>query len=68
MATFTVSKFSDLFQIIIPFFSKYPLQGSKNLDFMDFCKIVNLMQSKSHLTIEGIEQIRQIKVGMRARI
>jgi len=68
MATFTVSKFSDLFQIIIPFFSKYPLQGSKTLDFMDFCKIVNLMQSKSHLTIEGIEQIRQIKVGMRARI
>jgi hypothetical protein len=62
MATFTVSKISDLFVKIIPFFS--PLQGSKNLDFMDFCKIANIMLNKSHLTTEGLEEIRQIKFGM----
>lgn len=64
MATFTVSKFSDLFGKIIPFFSKYPLQGSKYFDFMDLCKIANIMLNKSHLTTEGLEEIRQIKFGM----
>jgi hypothetical protein len=64
MATFTVSKISDLLGKIIPFFSKYPLQGSTNFDFMDFCKIANIMLNKSHLTTEGLEEIRQIKFGM----
>ena len=64
MATFTVSISSGVVVNIIPFFSKYPLQGSKNLDFMDFCKIANIMLNKSHLTTEGLEEIRQIKFGM----
>jgi hypothetical protein len=34
------------------------------LDFNDFCKIADLMQNKSHLTPDGLEQIRQIKSGM----
>jgi hypothetical protein len=31
---------------------------------MDFCKIANIMLNKSHLTTEGLEEIRQIKFGM----
>lgn len=35
---------------------------------MDFCKAASLMKSQAHLTSEGLEQIRQIKIGMnRAR-
>jgi hypothetical protein len=64
MATFTVSSLSDLVNKIIPFFEKYPLQGSKRLDFIDFCKIANLMKEKRHLTMEGLEDIRKIKFGM----
>ena len=30
---FKVTKFSSIKEVIIPFFEKYPLQGSKNLDF-----------------------------------
>lgn len=40
---YTVSKRSDLINIIIPHFDKYPLVGSKHLDFLDFKKCVLLM-------------------------
>jgi hypothetical protein len=32
---FVVSRFSDNFEKIIPFFNKYPIQGVKGLDFAD---------------------------------
>jgi LAGLIDADG endonuclease len=62
--TFVVQKISDITEKIIPFFDKYPLQGIKAKDFEDFKKAANLMQSKAHLTKEGLEQIRIIKSGM----
>jgi hypothetical protein len=46
-----VGKFSDIEEKIIPFFQKYPLQGTKRLDFEDLCKVVKLMNQKSHLTL-----------------
>jgi len=49
---------------IIPFFSKYPIEGVKAKDFDDFCKVAELMKSKVHLTSDGLEQIRKIKSGM----
>jgi hypothetical protein len=36
----------------------------KSKDFEDFKKIVRLMGERAHLTSEGLEQIRQIKLGM----
>jgi len=33
---FVVAKLSDLIEIIIPHFEKYPLVGSKHLDFLSF--------------------------------
>ena len=61
---FTVSKFSDITEKIIPFFKKYPILGVKALDFADFCKAAELMKNKAHLTKDGLEQIRKIKAGM----
>lgn len=61
---FRVSKFSDIDNKLIPFFSKYPLKGSKILDYQDFCKVATLMKVKAHLTNEGLEQIKKIKAGM----
>lgn len=60
----TVSKFSEIRDKIIPFFDQFPLHGAKRLDYLDFCKIANLMEGKLHLTEEGLDQIRQIKDGM----
>jgi hypothetical protein len=61
---FKVSKFSDITEKIVPFFQKYPLQGVKSKDFNDFCKVVELMKTKVHLTEEGLNQIIQIKDAM----
>ena len=59
-----VSKFSDIDQIIIPFFQTYKIEGVKHLDFLDFVKVAELLKNKAHLTREGLDQIRQIKAGM----
>ena len=59
-----VTKISDLTDKIIPFFQKYPVQGVKLLDFLDFVKVAELMTKKVHLTTEGLEEIRKIKAGM----
>lgn len=49
---------------MIPFFDKYPIVGAKRQDYLDFCKVAELMRSKAHLTSSGLEQIKQIKSGM----
>jgi hypothetical protein len=64
--TFSVSKFSDLESKIIPFFSKYLIQGVKSKNFEGFCIVAGLIKSKSHLTEEGLEKIRQIKSRVNA--
>lgn len=59
-----VTNFSDIKQKIIPFIEKYPLEGSKKLDFKDFCEIAEIVKSKDHLTASGLEKIRLIKARM----
>lgn len=61
---FRVRSFSDIEKIIIPFFFKYRLQGVKSKDFADFCKAVEIMKVKGHLTSEGLNEIRKLKSGM----
>jgi LAGLIDADG DNA endonuclease family protein len=61
---FRVTKFEDVERKIIPFFINYPMYGIKNLNYLDFCKIMELVQSKVHLTTEGINKIKSIKEGM----
>jgi len=60
---FIVYKFEDIRNKIVPLFKNYPLQGVKYQDFLDFCKVVNIL-NKSKLTVEELEQIRKIKLGM----
>lgn len=60
---FVVTKLSDITEKILPFFDKYPIQGLKKLDYLDFKRVAVLMQTKSHLIKES-EQIREIKSGM----
>nr|AAB50391.1 intronic endonuclease [Cyclocybe aegerita] len=45
-----IKKYSDIRDIIIPFFNKYPILGVKHLDFYDFKLISNLIDNKEHLT------------------
>ena len=64
--SFTVSKFKYISEKVIPFFQKYPLQGIKALDFQCFCEVSKIMESKGHLTDEGLKKIKSLKSGMNA--
>lgn len=64
---FTVTKLSDLNNIIIPFFEKYPLYGLKLLNYFDWCKIAQLINAEAHLTSEGFNLIRSIKSKMNSK-
>lgn len=61
---FTVSSLEAFDKKIIPFFHKFPLQGSKFMNFQDFNEVVKIMKTKGHLTKEGLEKIKNIKAGM----
>lgn len=52
---FVVQRLSDVRNIIIPFFDKHPLVGVKVKDSEDFKLAASLMNSKAHLTREGLE-------------
>ena len=65
--SFIISSFSDIKSKIIPLFDKYPLLGTKKEDFQDFKKVAELMESKDHLTEEGIKNITLIKSNMNSK-
>ena len=54
----------DIINILIPKLNQYPLQGIKRLNFEDFKLVVELIEKKEHLTLEGLNKIRKIKSGM----
>ncbi|KAG0122594.1 homing endonuclease, partial [Tuber indicum] len=45
---------SDLLNVVIPFFMKYPLRGEKLLSFLHFKYILSVMSTKSHLKNKNI--------------
>lgn len=61
---FEVVNFSDILNIIIPFFDNHSIQGKKSLDFIDFKHVAEIVKSKDHLTSEGLNKILEIKVKM----
>src|SRR4051794_9583140 len=64
VVSFTVSKFSQIVDIIIPFFEEYPILGAKAKDFEDFKEASVLIKSKAHLNKEGLDKILLIKSRM----
>lgn len=66
---YVVTKIGDLTEKILPFFDLYKIVGEKTKDFDSFKQIAQLIKSKAHLTTEGLEEIKKIKVlhGMNKR-
>ena len=52
---YIVRKLSDLNNIIIPIFDKYPILGIKSLYYHDFKKVFLLIKNKAHFTCEGLD-------------
>ena len=55
---------SDILNIIIPFFNEYQIKGAKELDFIDFKKVAEIVKSKDHLIEDGFSKILVIKDNM----
>lgn len=54
----------DIYNIIVPFFKKYPVLGVKALDFKDWCLGAEIIKSKAYLTSEGLVSLQTLKKGM----
>ena len=61
---YRVRGIENLRERIIPFFEKHPLKTKKHIDFLKFRKILLLIEREEHLTLAGIEKIRQIASEM----
>ena len=61
---YSVDSLKDLTTIIIPHFKKYPLITPKATDFILFEQIVELTNKGAHLTLDGLQQIINLKSSM----
>ena len=61
---YKVQKRSDIFEKIIPFFKKYPLENKKKYDFELFCEAADIFRQGRHLVSEGLEELLEIKSRM----
>lgn len=60
----SVANISDLVNIVIPLFEKHPLYGAKQEEFLDFCKGINIIKDKGHLTSEGLKALKKLVDAM----
>jgi hypothetical protein len=64
---YQVFRRSDLLQTIIPFFEANPLKTAKADEFRKFAAIVRMMETRSHLTVEGLVEVAKIAQTMNHR-
>jgi hypothetical protein len=62
-----VARFSDLRDIIVPYFKQHPLRTSKRENFEKFAKVIHLMEERTHLTTAGMSEIAGIIETMNHR-
>jgi len=61
---YNVYSITDLSNIIIPHFFKYPLLTQKQVDFLLFNLAIEIIKRKEHLTTEGLIKILEIKASL----
>jgi hypothetical protein len=67
MFRYCVQRFGDLRDIVVPFFRENPLRTSKRENFEKFARIIDLMDLRRHLTVQGIIEIAEIAQTMNHR-
>lgn len=63
-ASFSMNKFEDFVNILIPHFNKFPLQSAKQFDYSLWLECIRLMENKEHLTQAGLDKILSIKASL----
>jgi len=61
---YVVKSINDLVNVIIPLFDKHPVRGGKFLSYNIFKKVVLMVKTKKHLTLEGTIQIINLSYFM----
>jgi len=61
---YSVAGRSDLLQVVIPFFQRYPLRTSKQADFAKFVECMKVIEMRAHLTVGGLLKIIEITETM----
>ena len=64
---YSVSRFGDLRDVIVPFFLANPLRTAKRDNFAKFAEIIDLMELRRHLTVPGLIEIAEIAQTMNFR-
>ena len=67
VSRFKISNLKDILELVIPHFEQYPLLTSKYLNYLDFKKIILMIQAKEHLTESGIKEIQNIISNMNSK-
>ena len=65
---YCVRSLSDLKVSIIPFFKENNLLTNKQKDFEFFCLIMDLINDREHLTLEGLSKIAEIAMKMNRKV
>jgi len=64
---YCVQRIGDLRTVVIPFFKENSLRTAKRENFAKFARIVDLMELRRHLTVEGLCEIAEIAQTMNFR-
>jgi hypothetical protein len=67
LALYSVKRFADLRDVIVPFFLEHQLRTSKRESFDRFVKVLRLMEERKHLTVQGLIEIAEIVETMNRR-
>jgi hypothetical protein len=59
-----VSSLKEITGRLIPFLKRYPLRAKKKQSFDLFLEAIQVFETKEHLTVEGIEKLKQIRLRM----
>jgi len=61
---FEINAKRDIFNVVIPFFEKHPLQSQKKQSFEIFREIALKVRNKEHKSPEGFKKIQELKSQM----
>jgi hypothetical protein len=61
MVYYTVANIKYLTNLIVPHFDTYKLIGNKYKNYLIWRKILLLVNSKAHLTSEGLNRIKELR-------
>jgi protein-arginine kinase len=61
---YRVTSSADLQKFIIPHFLKHPLLTQKKADFILFKQVLDIINNKDHLSIEGLQKIVNLKASL----